>query len=151
MEILTALQWAKKGFIPNEGAKGTKQWTNSFYSAKAVYFKDSEVHEDKDTAKAILFAKRKEYRDVAKKRKEKRIKNAAYREKMKTQWQWLQEGRIPNDNARWEVGEELNKMFCTCAYGSATTVIAILMKHIYPKIVKRCKKPFLIFNRNNWV
>ena len=28
MEILTALQWAKKGFIPNEGAKGTKQWTN---------------------------------------------------------------------------------------------------------------------------
>ena len=36
MEILTALQWAKKGFIPNEGAKGTKQWTNSFYSAKAV-------------------------------------------------------------------------------------------------------------------
>lgn len=101
MEILTALQWAKKGFIPNEGAKGTKQWTNSFYSAKA-----------------ILFAKRKEYRDVAKKRKEKRIKNAAYREKMKTQWQWLQEGRIPNDNARWEVGEELNKMFCTCAYGS---------------------------------
>ena len=68
MEILTALQWAKKGFIPNEGAKGTKQWTNSFYSAKAVYFKDSEVHEDKDTAKAILFAKRKEYRDVAKKR-----------------------------------------------------------------------------------
>lgn len=118
MEILTALQWAKKGFIPNEEAKGTKQWTNSFYSAKAVYFKDSEVHEDKDTAKAILLAKRKEYRDVAKKRKEKRIRNAAYREKMKTQWQWLQEGRIPNDNARWEVGEELNKMFCTCAYGS---------------------------------
>lgn len=36
MEILTALQWAKKGFIPNEGTKGTKQWTNSFYSAKAV-------------------------------------------------------------------------------------------------------------------
>lgn len=57
MEILTALQWAKKGFIPNEGAKGTKQWTNSFYSAKAVYFKDSEVHEDKDTAKAILLPK----------------------------------------------------------------------------------------------
>ena len=28
MEILTALQWAQKGFIPNEGAKGTKQWTN---------------------------------------------------------------------------------------------------------------------------
>ena len=50
MEILTALQWAKKGFIPNEGVKGTEQWTNCYYSAKAVYFKDSEVHEDKDAA-----------------------------------------------------------------------------------------------------
>lgn len=47
MEILTALQWAKKGFIPNEGAEGTEQWTNCYYSAKAVYFKDCEVHEDK--------------------------------------------------------------------------------------------------------
>ena len=48
MEILTALQWAKKGFIPNEGAEGTEQWTNCYYSAKAVYFKDCEVH-DVDT------------------------------------------------------------------------------------------------------
>lgn len=71
MEILTALQWAKKGFIPNEGAEGTEQWTNCYYSAKAVYFKDCEVHEDKEAAKAILSAKRKEYRDVAKKREEK--------------------------------------------------------------------------------
>ena len=86
METLTALQWAKKGFIPNEGVKGTEQWTNCYYSAKAVYFKDSEVHEDKDAAKAILSAKRKEYRDAAKKREEKRKKNAAYREKMKTRW-----------------------------------------------------------------
>ena len=54
MEILTALQWAKKGFIPNEGAEGTEQWTNCYYSAKAVYFKDCEVHEDKEAAKAIL-------------------------------------------------------------------------------------------------
>lgn len=74
METLTALQWAKKGFIPNEGVKGTEQWTNCYYSAKAVYFKDSEVHEDKDAAKAILSAKRKEYRDAAKKREEKRKK-----------------------------------------------------------------------------
>lgn len=58
MEILTALQWAKKGFIPNEGAEGTEQWTNCYYSAKAVYFKDCEVHEDKEAAKAILSAKK---------------------------------------------------------------------------------------------
>lgn len=146
MEILTALQWAKKGFIPNEEAKGTKQWTNSFYSAKAVYFKDSEVHEDKDTAKAILLAKRKEYRDVAKKRKEKRIKNAAYREKMKTQWQWLQEGRIPNDNARWEVGEELNKMFCTCAYGSNYCYCHIDETHI-PKDSEEMQKAIFDFQQ----
>lgn len=86
MEILTALQWAKKGFIPNEGTEGTEQWTNCYYSAKAVYFKDCEVHEDKEAAKAILSAKRKEYRDVAKKREEKRKQNAEYREKMKTHW-----------------------------------------------------------------
>lgn len=30
MEILTALQWAKKGFIPNEGAKGTKNGLTAF-------------------------------------------------------------------------------------------------------------------------
>lgn len=30
MEILTALQWAKKGFIPNEGTEGTEQWTNCY-------------------------------------------------------------------------------------------------------------------------
>lgn len=58
MEILTALQWAKKGFIPNEGTKGTKQWTNSFYSAKAVYFKDSEVHEDKDHCQSHPFCQK---------------------------------------------------------------------------------------------
>ena len=75
MEILTALQWAKKGFIPNEGTEGTEQWTNCYYSSKAVYFKDCEVHEDKEAAKAILSAKRKEYRDVAKKREEKRKQN----------------------------------------------------------------------------
>ncbi len=152
MEILTALQWAKKGFIPNEGAEGTKQWTNCFYSAKAVYFKDSEVHEDKDTAKAILFAKRKEYRDVAKKRKEKRIKNAVYREKMKTQWQWLQEGRIPNDNARWEVGEELNKIFCTCAYGSNYCYCHERYTH-EPKNDEEMQKAIFDFhkNGNSWV
>ena len=118
MEILTALQWAKKGFIPNEGAEGTEQWTNCYYSAKAVYFKDCEVHEDKEAAKAILSAKRKEYRDVAKKREEKRKQNAEYREKMKTHWQWLQEGRIPDPHARWRVGEELNRTYNTCSYGS---------------------------------
>ena len=38
MEILTALQWAKKGFIPNEGTEGTEQWTNCYYSSKTVKY-----------------------------------------------------------------------------------------------------------------
>lgn len=82
--------------------------------------------------------------EVAKKRKEKRIKNAAYREKMKTQWQWLQEGRIPNDNARWKVGEELNKMFCTCAYGSNYCYCHIDETHI-PKDSEEMQKAIFDF------
>lgn len=41
-----------------------------------------------------------------------------YREKMKTEYQWLQEGRIPNEHARWELWKSLNKTFNICAYGS---------------------------------
>lgn len=118
MEQLTALQWAKKGFIPNEDAKGVEGWNNIYYCFRVIRFPESEVHEDREAAKAIVSAKRKEYRDAAKKREQRRKRNAEYRELMKTKWQWLQEGRIPNENARWEVGEELNKTFHTCTYGS---------------------------------
>ena len=69
---------------------------------------------------------------------------------MKTEWQWLQEGRIPNPNARWEYGEILNNTFNVCSYGSNIAIV-ILMKHIYPKIVKSYRKPFLIFNGNSWI
>ena len=147
MEILTALQWAKKGFIPNEGAEGTEQWTNCYYSAKAVYFKDCEVHEDKEAAKAILSAKRKEYRDVAKKREEKRKQNAEYREKMKTHWQWLQEGRIPDPHARWRVGEELNRTYNTCSYGSRYCYCHERYTH-EPKNDEEIQKAILDFHKN---
>ena len=147
MEILTALQWAKKGFIPNEGAEGTEQWTNCYYSAKAVYFKDCEVHEDKEAAKAILSAKRKEYRDVAKKREEKRKQNAEYRGKMKTHWQWLQEGRIPDPHARWRVGEELNRNYNTCSYGSKYCYCHERYTH-EPKNDEEIQKAILDFHKN---
>ena len=65
---------------------------------------------------------------------------------MKTQWQWLQEGRIPNDNARWEVGEELNKMFCTCAYGSNYCYCHIDETHI-PKDSEEIQKDIFDFQR----
>lgn len=102
MEQLTTLQWAKKGFVPNEGAKGIELYTNSHHSAKAVYFAEEEVHEDIVAAKAIISAKNKEYRANAQKKEQKRKEAAKYREKMKTTWQWLQEGRIPKDDACWE-------------------------------------------------
>lgn len=115
---LTELQWAKKGFVLNMDAKGEEGWNNNYYRYRVIRFPESEVHEDIVAAKAIVSAKRKKYQDAAKKRKQKRKENVEYREKMKTRWQWLQEGRIPNDNARWEVGEELNKTFHTWTYGS---------------------------------
>ncbi|MFK2430370.1 hypothetical protein ACIXUG_02240, partial [Bacteroides fragilis] len=79
-------------------------------------------------------------------------KNAAYREKMKTRWQWLQEGRIPNDNARWKVGEELNKTFCTCAYGSNYCYCHERYTH-EPKNDEEMQKAIFDFhkNGNSWV
>lgn len=118
MEKLTALQWAKKGFVPNEDAKGKEGWNNNYYRYRVIRFPESEVHEDKEAAKAILSAKNKEYREKAKEREQKRKSNAEYRELMKTKWQWLQEGRIPNEDAKWQVGEDLNKTFHVCSYGS---------------------------------
>lgn len=56
---LTALQWAKEGFVLNTDAVGEKRYTNSRYIMKAVYYKESEVHEDKEAAKEFLKTKRK--------------------------------------------------------------------------------------------
>ena len=104
MEILTALQWAKKGFIPNEGAEGTE-------------------------------------------REEKRKQNAEYREKMKTHWQWLQEGRIPDPHARWRVGEELNRIYNTCSYGSKYCYCHEKYTH-EPKNDEEIQKAILDFHKN---
>lgn len=109
MEKLTALQWVKRGFVPNEDAKGEEGWNNNFYRYRVIRFSESEVHEDLVAAKAIVSAKNKEYREEAKKREQKRKGAYKHRQKMKTKWQWLQEGRIPDEDARWEVGRDLNK------------------------------------------
>ena len=31
MEALTALQWAKEGYVPNADAVGEERWTNCFH------------------------------------------------------------------------------------------------------------------------
>ena len=83
MEALTALQWAKEGYVPNADAVGEERWTNCFHGQKATYYKDNEVHKDSETAKDMLRAKRKEHKKASDKRDEKRKKNMAYRENMK--------------------------------------------------------------------
>ena len=147
MKELTALQWAKIGYIPNPKAKGEERWTNCFYGMKAIYYKENEVHEDLDTAKAILKAKRQEYRDIAKKRKQKLAEFEVYRENMKTEWQWLQEGRIPNPNARWEYGETLNNTFNVCSYGSKYYYCHIDETHM-PKDSEELQKVIKEYNKN---
>lgn len=118
MKELTKCQWAKEGFVPKHGAIGVEKWINCYHTKKAIYFSEDQVTEDKSAAETFLKDKQKEYR-AASKRKEQKYKRAMeYREKMKTEYQWLQEGRIPNEHARWELGESLNKTFNICAYGS---------------------------------
>lgn len=51
---LTAKQWAKKGFILNTNAVGTKKYTNSRCLMKAIYYREFEVHEDKKAASKFL-------------------------------------------------------------------------------------------------
>lgn len=62
MEALTALQWAKEGYVPNADAVGEERWTNCFHGQKATYYKDNEVHKDSETAKDMLRAKQKEHK-----------------------------------------------------------------------------------------
>ena len=82
---LTQLQWAKTGYVLNEDAEGKERWTNCFHNAKAVYYSESEVHPDITGAKAILSAKKKQYRLAMKERQQKIkeivAKNKDYEEK----------------------------------------------------------------------
>lgn len=68
---LTQLQWAKTGYVLNEDAEGKERWTNCYHNAKAVYYSESEVHPDIIGAKAILSAKKKQYRLAMKERQQK--------------------------------------------------------------------------------
>lgn len=55
---LTAIQWAKEGFVLNSNAVGEERYTNSRCLMKAVYFREYEVHEDKEAAKEFLKSRR---------------------------------------------------------------------------------------------
>lgn len=51
---LTAIQWAKEGFVLNPDVVGEERYTNSRYLMKAAYYREYEVHEDKEAAKEFL-------------------------------------------------------------------------------------------------
>lgn len=56
---LTALQWAKEGYVVNPDAIGRK-WKNNPHNSKAIiYYVSDEVHEDKEAAKEFLKSRRK--------------------------------------------------------------------------------------------
>lgn len=55
---LTAIQWAKEGFVLNSDAVGEERYTNSRCLMKAVYFREYEVHEDKEATKEFLKSRR---------------------------------------------------------------------------------------------
>lgn len=55
---MTAIQWAKEGFALNSDAVGEERYTNSRYLMKAVYYREYEVHEDKEAAKDFLKSRR---------------------------------------------------------------------------------------------
>lgn len=57
---LTAIQWAKEGFVLNSDAVGEERYTNGRYLMKAVYYREYEVHENKEAAKDFLKSRRKE-------------------------------------------------------------------------------------------
>ena len=61
---LTALQWAKEGYVVNPDATGTA-WKNNSHNFKAtyIYYVSEEVHEDKEAAKEFLKSRRKEKKE----------------------------------------------------------------------------------------
>ena len=60
---LTALQWAKEGYVVNPDAIGRK-WKNNPHNSKAIiYYVSDEVHEDKEAAKEFLKSRRKEKKE----------------------------------------------------------------------------------------
>ena len=137
----------KRGLCTNADAVGEERWTNCFHGQKATYYKDNEVTKTLKLQRTMLRAKTK--RSTKKhqiKGTKKRKKNMAYRENMKTEWQWLQEGRIPNPNARWEYGEILNNTFNVCSYGSKYCYCHIDETHI-PKDSEELQKAIFDFQR----
>ena len=119
-DVMTEHQWLKKGYIVKDKATGIDGWNNRHCTYGVIRYTREEVYEDIEEARARL---RKIRHEAYKKSKEKKAYwtwFAGFRDKMKTENQWVYlEKRKPKRNAKWHIGEELNKEYHTCSFGSS--------------------------------
>ena len=78
--LLTERQWAMKGFVKNQDAKGQEFWTNHHYNMSVVYFSEQEVH--KATKEEL-----KTYWHPERQRKAQRKKEREEYRKMQEEWE----------------------------------------------------------------
>lgn len=115
----TEIQWNKLGYKvkPNSG---TLAWSNGYCAVMAYYYEEDEVEPMTEDEIREYKQKLRLQRKIAKEKREKREKEKQefyeYLDKWKTSVQWLTNGYVPNKNAKWELGEELNHG--SCAKGS---------------------------------
>ncbi len=108
---LTELQWLQKGYVVKRGHYGQELWTNCCHKHSAYYYSPKDVRKDEAKADAIMKERNKETR-IRRERKQKAMEaELQKREVWNTEYQWLQQGREPNADARWKLGEELNHYF----------------------------------------
>lgn len=109
-KVMTENQWNKEGYVLNADAKGTSKYLYPYNKWYTVFGID-QVHLDEDQAKANIKKKRHDAYMRSKAQKEKLEKFWAWRESYCTEYQWLQRGRIPNSNAKWFLGSDMNRKY----------------------------------------
>lgn len=115
----TRLQWAKNGYVVNDGETGIFRWTSRWCTQKSEYFSENQVHMDIESAKSLIREKNKEYYHNYKIKKKEIDFERKMRDDYKTKYQWEEVGRIPLETAKPILGETLNNRFKQCpTYGS---------------------------------
>lgn len=107
----TQLQWAKDGYVLNKDAKGTNEWNNGYHAFFVTRYYADEVNKNPDEAQKFLKEKRKKAYQKRKKREKEELEFVEWRTSWNTEYQWLQSNMIPNDNAKWHKGYQLNEEY----------------------------------------
>lgn len=63
-ESKTARQWAKKGYLPMEGATGTLMWTNYYCNHSKEYFSSEQVTKASEAQIREFFRPEREHRNL---------------------------------------------------------------------------------------